>query len=111
METFATPFALPSPWEFIVMLGMLVATYSTRLTGWIILKDRKVSPLVQRMLDAAPGCVMISLCAPAFMTTDPVTLISLVASVFVAFRTNLAITIVFAVLCNGLLQHLVAYFA
>lgn len=70
-------FALPSLKEFIVIIGMLVATYSTRLIGWLILRNRPVSPAMQRVLDAAPGCVMISIVAPAFMTTDPATLITL----------------------------------
>ena len=106
MESLADAFALPNGHEFLVILGMLAATYSTRLVGWLALRGRTVSPVVQRMLDAAPGCVMISLCAPAFMTTDAAALVTLVLTVAVAFRTNLACTIVFAVLMNGLLQHL-----
>ena len=92
-------FALPSLKEFIVIIGMLVATYSTRLIGWLILRNRPVSPAMQRVLDAAPGCVMISIVAPAFMTTDPATLIT-----FVAFRASLSVTILFGVAFNALLQ-------
>ena len=91
-------FALPSLKEFIVIIGMLVATYSTRLIGWLILRNRPVSPAMQRVLDAAPGCVMISIVAPAFMTTDPAT------TVFVAFRASLSVTILFGVAFNALLQ-------
>ena len=75
-------FALPSLKEFIVIIGMLVATYSTRLIGWLI----------------------ISIVAPAFMTTDPATLITLFATVFVAFRASLSVTILFGVAFNALLQ-------
>lgn len=32
-------FALPSLKEFIVIIGMLCATYSTRLIGWLILRN------------------------------------------------------------------------
>jgi len=59
---------------------------------------------MQRILDAAPCCVMISIAAPAFMTTNIVTLVTLAATVVVALKTNLAITIVFAVAFNALLQ-------
>lgn len=97
-------FALPSRKEFIVIIGMLCATYSTRLIGWLILRNRPVSPAMQRVLDAAPGCVMISIVAPAFMTTDPATLITLFATVLVAFRAGLAVTILFGVAFNALLQ-------
>ncbi len=105
-QTVSSILALPSLNEFIVILGMLAATYSTRLIGWLVLRNRKVSPVMQRMLDAAPVCVMISIAAPAFMTTDPATLVTLLLTVLVAFRFNLAVTIVFAVALNALLQHL-----
>lgn len=106
-DTLRTIFALPSLQEFIVICGMLLATYSTRLIGWLVLRRHPVSPRMQRILDAAPCCVMISIAAPAFMTTNIVTLVTLVtlaATVVVALKTNLAITIVFAVAFNALLQ-------
>lgn len=100
-DTLRTIFAQPSLQEFIVICGMLLATYSTRLIGWLVLRRHPVSPRMQRILDAAPCCVMISIAAPAFMTTNIVTL---AATVVVALKTNLAITIVFAVAFNALLQ-------
>ena len=103
-DTLRTIFALPSLQEFIVICGMLLATYSTRLIGWLVLRRHPVSPRMQRILDAAPCCVMISIAAPAFMTTNIVTLVTLAATVVVALKTNLAITIVFAVAFNALLQ-------
>ena len=89
-DTLRTIFALPSLQEFIVICGMLLR--------------HPVSPRMQRILDAAPCCVMISIAAPAFMTTNIVTLVTLAATVVVALKTNLAITIVFAVAFNALLQ-------
>ena len=103
-ETLSTIFALPSLQEFFVICGMLIATYSTRLIGWLVLRRHSPSPRMQRMLEAAPCCVMISIAAPAFMTTNPVTLITLAATVLVALKKNLAVTIVFAVVFNALLQ-------
>ena len=38
------------------------------------------------------------------MTTDPATLITLFATVFVAFRASLSVTILFGVAFNALLQ-------
>ena len=57
-DTLRTIFALPSLQEFIVICGMLLATYSTRLIGWLVLRRHPVSPRMQRILDAAPCCVM-----------------------------------------------------
>ena len=53
-DTLRTIFALPSLQEFIVICGMLLATYSTRLIGWLVLRRHPVSPRMQRILDAAP---------------------------------------------------------
>ncbi len=101
MESF---FALPSRPEFLVICGMFAATYSTRLIGWLLLRNRPMSPVLQRVLEAAPCCVMVSIVAPAFMTTNVVTLVTLFATILVALRSNLAFTIVFAVAFNALLN-------
>lgn len=69
-DTLRTIFALPSLQEFIVICGMLLATYSTRLIGWLVLRRHPVSPRMQRILDAAPCCVMISIAAPAGLYDD-----------------------------------------
>ena len=87
-DTLRTIFALPSLQEFIVICGMLLATYSTRLIGWLVLRRHPVSPRMQRILDAAPCCVMISIAAPAFMTTNIVTLVTLAATVVVALKSS-----------------------
>ena len=93
--------------EFITILGMCAATYSSRLLGYLFLRKREISPRLRTVLDAAPGCVMVSVVAPAFMTTDPADLISLAAAVLVASRANLAVTVVAAVALNALLHHIV----
>lgn len=41
-DTLRTIFALPSLQEFIVICGMLLATYSTRLIGWLVLRRHPV---------------------------------------------------------------------
>ena len=42
--------------EFLTILAMLVMTYSTRLLGWLFLKNRRFSVRTQALLEAAPGC-------------------------------------------------------
>lgn len=49
--------------EFLTILAMLVMTYSTRLLGWLFLKNRRFSVRTQALLEAAPGCVMVSIAA------------------------------------------------
>lgn len=91
-------FALPTALEFVTVLGMAAATYSTRAVGWLVLRNRTVSPRLQRVLEAAPACVMASIVASYFVTTDPVMLLSLAVMTIAALSTNLAGTVVLSVL-------------
>ncbi len=84
----------PNQLEFITMLGMLAATYSTRVIGWLILRNREVSPRFEAVLKASPGCVMAGIVAPAFMTRDPVMLGALLVTVVLVKKTNLPVTVV-----------------
>lgn len=70
--------------EFLTILAMLVMTYSTRLLGWLFLKNRRFSVRTQALLEAAPGCVMVSIAAPFFFTTNPAHLCALAVAACVA---------------------------
>ncbi len=92
--------------EVITVLGMCAATYSSRLLGYLFLRRKKLSPQTRKLLDAAPGCVMVSVVAPAFMTTNPADLVTLIVVVFLAKKLNLAVMTALAVALNALLRHL-----
>lgn len=98
--------SLPTLPEFLTVLAMASATYSTRICGWLLMHNRKVSPNIRTMLEAAPGCVMISIVAPYFMTTDPIMLISLAVVVLSACRFPLIVTMVLGIFTNAALTHL-----
>lgn len=83
--------------EFLVILAMCAATYSTRLLGWFLLKDRSMSPRARALLDAAPGCVMVAIAAPFFFTTNPVHLIALLVAIVVSRKAGMASTVLAAV--------------
>ena len=83
--------------EFLVILAMCAATYSTRLLGWLLIKDRSMSPRARALLDAAPGCVMVAIAAPFFFTTNPVHLISLFVAIVVSRKAGMASTVLAAV--------------
>ena len=98
--------AWPGASELMVIAAMVIATYSTRVIGWLLLRDREVSPRLARVLDAAPACVMMAIVAPSFMTTDIPDLATLLLTVAVALKTkSMPITVIFAVVLNGLLHH------
>lgn len=79
--------------EFLTILGMLVMTYSTRLLGWLFLKNRRFSARTQALLEAAPGCVMVSIAAPFFFTTNPAHLCALAIAILVSRKYGLAWTV------------------
>ena len=53
------------------ILGMLVITYSTRLAGFFLLKNRQFSPKMARVMESAPACVLLSVIAPHFVSDKP----------------------------------------
>ncbi|KLT72568.1 membrane protein [Neisseria arctica] len=57
--------------SLITILGMLAVTYTTRLIGFFALRNRSLSPKAAAVLDAAPGCVLIAVIAPYFVTDKP----------------------------------------
>ncbi len=50
--------------SFLLFLSMLAVTYSTRLIGFFALRNRTLSRRAQVVMEAAPGCVLISVIAP-----------------------------------------------
>ena len=64
-------------WEVITILCMGITTYFTRTVGFVWLRKHQISPRAQAVLASSPCCVMVSVVAPSFMTTDPKTLIAL----------------------------------
>lgn len=92
--------------EFLTILGMLCMTYSTRLLGWLFLKNRTFSPRTRAMLEAAPGCVMVSIAAPFFFTTNPVHLCALAVAILVSRKYGLAWTVAACVATAAVLGRL-----
>lgn len=92
--------------EFLTILAMLVMTYSTRLLGWLFLKNRRFSVRTQALLEAAPGCVMVSIAAPFFFTTNSAHLCALAVAILVSRKYGLAWTVAACVATAAVLGHL-----
>ena len=71
-----------------VLTIVLIAasTYVTRALGYVLLRGRTFSPRVQAVLEAVPGCVLIAVIAPAFVSDRPADLIALALTVLAAMR-------------------------
>ncbi len=86
----------------ITILLMGCVTYSTRIIGYLLLHNRTLSPRVRTLVEAVPGCVLISVIAPYFATTNIADLaalgITLIASIKLRFLPAIVISIASAAL-------------
>lgn len=85
---------------------MLCVTYSTRLLGFLLLKNKTLSPRMARTLEAAPACVLLSVIAPHFISHKPHELIALAVTLFMATRFSMLPTVMVAVATSGILGWL-----
>lgn len=83
---------------------MAVTTYITRILGYIILRDRKLSPRMMAVLDSVPGCVLIAVIAPAFVSDKPANVIALAITLLAATRLSILPTVILSVISTGLLR-------
>lgn len=97
--------ALPNVFEFLAILAMGATTYFTRTVGYLWLRKHTLSDRVRSVLENSPGIVMVAVVAPSFMTTDIKMQIALFATIAIAFKFNLGITIVSSVALMGILQN------
>ena len=88
---------------------MAVVTYATRLIGYLLMQGRILGARGSAMLDSAPGCVLIAVIAPYFVSTRPAGLAALaIAAAAAAARAPMLVTVIGAVAVDGALRHLLA---
>lgn len=92
--------------SFLTILGMLAATYTTRLIGFFALRNRVLSQRAAAVMEAAPGCVLTSVIAPHFVSDKPNELVAMVITLIAASRLPMLPTVVIAVASSGLLGYL-----
>lgn len=85
---------------------MAATTYLTRILGYVALRNRTLSPRMLAVMDNMPGCVLISVIAPAFVADKPANLLALAITLLAASRLNILPTVLIGVASAGLLRHL-----
>jgi len=88
------------------ILGMAMVTYLTRALGFLLLRNRTLGPQLTQVLDAAPGCVLIAVIAPKFVSGHPADLIALALTVYAASRYSILPVVLFAIVVTGALRTL-----
>jgi uncharacterized membrane protein len=85
---------------------MACVTYATRVGGYIVLRHRTVSARTSAVMEAAPGCVLISVIAPEFVSGNAADLAALAITILVATRLSILPTVVISIASAGILRQL-----
>jgi uncharacterized membrane protein len=93
---------------FIPVVLRAFVTYLTRILGYMVLRNRLLSPRALAVMDAAPGCVLISVIAPSFVSDQPADLMALAITLVAATRLSLLPTVIIGVASAGLLRSLMS---
>jgi len=94
------------PATVFTILLMAGVTYLTRIGGYVVLRNRTLSPRATAVMEAAPGCVLISVIAPDFVSRNPADLAALAITVLAATRLSMLPTVVIGVASAGVLRWL-----
>ncbi|AEH86942.1 AzlD family protein [Mesorhizobium opportunistum] len=86
---------------------MASVTYLTRIGGYVVLRNRVLSARATTVMEAAPGCVLISVIAPAFVSRNPADLLALAITFVAATRLSMLPTVLIGVTAAGLLRHFI----
>lgn len=74
-----------------IILAAAVATYATRIGGYVILaRFKRIHPRVEAGLNAVPAAVLSTLVAPALLSGGPAEIAALVAAGTGALRYGMA---------------------
>ena len=92
-------------WTFTTIVLMASVTYMTRIGGYLVLGGRDLSLRTKTVLDAAPGCVLIAVIAPTFVSGRAADLIALALTCAAAIRLPLLATVLIGISSAALLRH------
>ena len=89
----------------LAILGMGIATYLTRLSGFYLLRGFNVSGRSKAALDALPPAVLMAVIAPVILTTGwAESIAAAITAVAAFFRLPLAMTIIIGIVSVVLLR-------
>lgn len=86
---------------------MASVTYLTRIGGYVLLRNRTLSKRATAVMEAAPGCVLISVIAPDFVSDRPADLLALAITILAATRFSMLPTVIIGIVSTGLCRYLI----
>ncbi len=88
------------------IVSMALVTYLTRIGGYLVLGNRQLSPRTKAVMEAAPGCVLISVIVPHFAADNPADLLAMAITLGTAIRLPVLATVIVGVAAAGTLRFL-----
>lgn len=89
----------------VTILGMALVTYATRVLGFLLMKDRHLGARATAVMQAAPGCVLVSVIAPHFASPHPHELLALFITLVAAWRLPMLAVVVVGVTSLAVLNQ------
>ncbi|MBX5158046.1 MULTISPECIES: AzlD family protein [unclassified Rhizobium] len=96
---------MADPLYLTAIVLMATVTYLTRIGGYLFLRNRALGPRLRIVMESAPGCVLITVIAPDFVTGRPADLIALAVTMLAAARLPVLPTVIIAIAAAGILRH------
>lgn len=88
----------------LTFIGMATVTYCSRIVGYLLLGNRVLSLRARAVMDVAPGCVLISVIAPHFVSSRPEEIGALAITLLTASRLSMFPTVVVAMASLSVLK-------
>ncbi len=93
-------------WQALLTLAAMgLATYATRVLGYLLLGERVPGSRMRAVMQSAPGCVLVSVLAPNCVTTHPADLLGLALTAAAATRLPVLPTVLLGAAGTALLRH------
>ncbi|WP_274585509.1 AzlD family protein [Neisseria leonii] len=89
----------------VTIVLMALTTYLTRAIPYLLLGRRQWGPRMLRVLEAVPGCVLVSVIAPVLVSGKPADMLAAGVTVLAALRFPLLPTVLIAVASAALFRH------
>ncbi len=96
------------PMNVLTILMMASVTYATRVGGYVFLRNRTLSARTKTIMESLPGCVLITVIAPDFVTGHPADILALAVTTVAATRLSILPTVVIAIVSAGGLRSVLA---
>lgn len=91
---------------FLTIFLMAFSTYLTRILGFLVLRNRKLSPTTERVMEAIPGCVLISIIAPMVLSGNLANSLAVIVTFLAMMKFSLFPTVMISIVTTGILRHL-----